>query len=463
MDKDRLQFDEDGHLVVTKRVEIQPRRIWDLLAHRVIPYDAAVFTTEKLWAISHSWVGAADSEIVVTSVNGFEWPVHIPKGVTLETIRNELLAHGAEYCWLDIICLRQKSGSEPFEQLRKLEWEIDVPTIGNAYLGDSQVVRYYNGLGRPFKTSGWDSECHWSNRAWTLQESKSGSIIGGAVATTELYASMIADGRYKDKTLKECEAEWEGISHFLECRIPNAEQCGPHCVSAAAANYGLFSLLNEMRERQARDEVDKVAAIGFFTTSGKALLPAFYERATREEAWTRCVHHMRPAMRGELLFRFPAPGSPNHSWFPSWEQIQDKSCELPKDRTVSIDDIYTQPDLPDSVSGVPSATSYRHNGLLIEKCRLTALKDHSTDGRRWWSVTVTQDEQPIKFTASAEHRVEIPNGEYSLFGRPASDDFVVCQFEDSSILRQLRKISVVSVDSGKIDQSICMDASCRFV
>lgn len=462
-DRDMLKSDEDGHLAIIDPVTVKPRRIWDLLAHRVVPYDSVdAFKTKKPWAISHSWV--ADIETVMTSVNGFEWPVPLPKDVTLEAVRDELLDAGAEYCWLDILCLRQVSDSKSFEHLRSLEWEIDVPTIGNAYLGNGKVVRYYNGLGRPFETSGWGDVHHWSNRAWTLQEFKSESIVGGVANPAGLPTRKIADGRFSGQSMKQYEAHWDSISKLLEYRTPTTPHSGLNENPNRAIRTtccGFFGLLKEMRERYASNEVDKVAGIGFLMLP--ASLPAFSERTTPEEAWTRCVHHMSSAMRDELLFRFPAPGDGGHSWFPSWKQIQDKRYVLPEDRPGSLDDI------SDRRSGLTnhvrrSATSYTYFGHLIEKGHLVAQPTGDRiDGPRRWAVTVEHGGRKLKFFVSARHHVEIPDGEYSLVGRVGSKDFIVCRYDETATVPGLQKVSVVSMDSDKVDQSILLNKPCRFV
>ncbi|KAI5796162.1 hypothetical protein FPQ18DRAFT_232208, partial [Pyronema domesticum] len=280
-----------------------PRRVWDLIGHRIIPWECANLSGTNLWAISHGWLDPSKRKNVKTAVNGYEWPVPVPMGVTLETVRNELLSYGAEYCWLDILCLRQHSSPDstiPEEKIRALEWQIDVPTIGNVYFGKkTKVLRYYNGLGKQFQPHGWDSQFHWTKRAWTLQECKSGSITGAS-----------ADSPHNGKPTSS----------------PKKIPCG------------LFGVLSEMRRRHAKTDADKVAGIGFlmsdrlFVGFRKTVeLPVFSEKIDAEEAWMRCVRYMPSSMRDELLFRFPMAGSREngHWWFPSWSQISDINTQLP--------------------------------------------------------------------------------------------------------------------------------------
>jgi len=153
--------------------------------------------------ISHSW--ASDLQMNISPVNARQWPIPLPAGVTLETIRDELLSlHGRciqqtarfiptqyrfEYCWLDILCLRQtwydnagrllakasglaEQDYSTLERRRLFEWKTDVPTIGGIYRQADQVYVYLNGIGKPCteEETVWRDPKHWTQRAWTLQE-----------------------------------------------------------------------------------------------------------------------------------------------------------------------------------------------------------------------------------------------------------------------------------------------------
>jgi len=145
-------------------------------------YSGACFKPTKLalrcetepdfWAISHSWVGEPDRQHISSPVNQYEWDIPMPKGVTLEGIRLDLISCGAEYCWLDILCLRQRGSDAYNNSLATEEHRIDVPTIGNVYQKSIRVLYYFNGLGKPLKSGEevLQDERHWLNRAWTLQE-----------------------------------------------------------------------------------------------------------------------------------------------------------------------------------------------------------------------------------------------------------------------------------------------------
>ncbi len=128
-----------------------PRRVWDLFSNRVVPWWVALHAP---WGISHAWLDISHRKNVLTPINRHEWPVPIPEDANLDLVRIEMLNLGAEYAWLDVLCLRQEGGRH--EDLRAGEWMLDVPNIGNAYVLE-KVVCYFNGLGRPLE-HGFDSD-----------------------------------------------------------------------------------------------------------------------------------------------------------------------------------------------------------------------------------------------------------------------------------------------------------------
>jgi len=205
-----------------------PRRIWDVCSNRVMsfkflydyitPYDGNIKVSKNFWAVSHSWT--SDMELTWSEVNCYEWPIPLPRDVTLAQIRKRLLELGAQYCWLDVVCLRQalparltnpvlqsvheypernplpeeqvwsaieerSQGSHEERKLelekwrqdwenriaeaedkRQLEWELDVPTIGIIYRKAEVVVYYLNGLMREFERDSLD--CSLCGKALSL-------------------------------------------------------------------------------------------------------------------------------------------------------------------------------------------------------------------------------------------------------------------------------------------------------
>ncbi|PBK60004.1 hypothetical protein ARMSODRAFT_738439, partial [Armillaria solidipes] len=108
-------------------LRMAPRRVWDLFSNRVMPWWVALHTP---WGISHAWMDNNRRKNVLTPINGHQWPVPIPENANLDLVRIEMLNLGAEYAWLDVLCLRQEGGRN--EDLRAGEWMLDVPNIGNA-------------------------------------------------------------------------------------------------------------------------------------------------------------------------------------------------------------------------------------------------------------------------------------------------------------------------------------------
>ncbi|KAF8465052.1 hypothetical protein BDZ91DRAFT_820980 [Kalaharituber pfeilii] len=187
---DRARFiskKKDQEFICNASDSANPRRVWDIASNKVIPgsWVRRSFAGEvRIWAISHAWAPPEDREYIWTSVNSYQWPVPIPKGVKLEKLREDLIGLGCRYAWLDVLCLRQEYRKELTkiqhllgerkrrERLRLKEWKIDVPTIGFIYCAPSPVVIYFNHLGRTFDPTNWnvDDTYHWLKRAWTLQE-----------------------------------------------------------------------------------------------------------------------------------------------------------------------------------------------------------------------------------------------------------------------------------------------------
>ncbi len=168
---------------ITRR-HVPPRLWWDLYANRVVPYWV-VPVWSATWAISHAWVHENDHVNMMTPINGYKWPVPMPKDVNLDLIRFEMLNSqerfvGAKgYTWLDVLCLWQEGGKD--KHLHLQEWKLDMPTIGAVYEKASRVVCYFNGLGRLLclTPEDFDSDRCWFRHAWTLQEITEDPVIGG--------------------------------------------------------------------------------------------------------------------------------------------------------------------------------------------------------------------------------------------------------------------------------------------
>ncbi|PBL00150.1 hypothetical protein ARMGADRAFT_901860, partial [Armillaria gallica] len=246
--------------------------------------------------ISHAWMDERDRAVVLTPINGYEWPVPIPNDVHLNLIRIEMLNLGLEYAWLDVLCLRQVGGRR--EDLRAEEWKLDVPTIGAVYYNEN-VVCYLSGLGRPLtlKKGDLESEQCWFRRAWTLQEVGEDRVIAGDTPDGPLYAEC-KDGKYETELLTRFHRQLQS-THEMWFEVSEA--------------------LEKMRHRVSTNPVDRIAGLSFIL--GSESIPAYYESASLGEAWTALVNSMATPPRGELFFLCPEPGNAGKKWRPSWDQV----------------------------------------------------------------------------------------------------------------------------------------------
>ncbi|KAJ3552534.1 hypothetical protein NM688_g4099 [Phlebia brevispora] len=313
----------DREKKVIKNRNIAPRRVWDLFANRVVPTYAvheshlthvnpsmtAPIPRSTIWPVSHSWMADERRRDVDTPINGHEWFVPLPDDTTLDQIRIELLNLGAEYVWLDVLCLRQEDSQKPEnEELRKMEWELDVPMIGKIYNWDNNIVTYLNGLGRLFEIGDITDTRHWLNRAWTLQEGSMNTLIGGQSAHS---TSSVAH------------------SNILGEPPLDARQLNKFCVAMHTGDRscrGLFPVLKAMLDRTATYEIDKVIGLThILCQSGCRSLPMYlrgkHDPDILEQAWAVIVAGMKSPLHPELAFLYPVPGDSGITWRPSWSQL----------------------------------------------------------------------------------------------------------------------------------------------
>ncbi|PBK89171.1 hypothetical protein ARMGADRAFT_935940 [Armillaria gallica] len=287
----------DGNRIVNPR--LRPRRVWDLHSNRVVPWWFMYLHSNIQWPqpISHAWVDEKDRAVVWTPINGYKWPVPIPRDVDLNLIRIEMLNLGLEYAWLDVLCLRQVGGWR--EDLRADEWKLDVPTIGAVYQGED-VVCYLSGLGRPLtlKEGDLESDRCWFRRAWTLQEVGIDRVIAGDTPDGPLHAKR-KDGTY----------ETELLTRFHD-RLQSTRDM--------SWSWKVRELLVEMRKRVSTNPVDKIAGLAFLMKCDT--IPAYYESESLEHAWAALVNVMDTDCRWPL-FLCAEPGNTGKKWRPSWEQV----------------------------------------------------------------------------------------------------------------------------------------------
>ncbi len=239
---------------------------------------------------------------VWTPINGYQWPVPIPKDTSLDLIHIEMLNLGAEYVWLDVLCLRQVGGLE--EDMHVKEWKVDVPIIGAVYqCSDSiPVVCYLSGLGLPLslKEDDLDGDRSWFRCAWTLQEVGINKVFAGDTPDGPLHAKPIDEnGNYETELLTRFHKKLTSMRHI---------------------SYGdVFAALEGMQYRVSTNPVDKVAGLAYCLRS--ETIPSYDGTQSLEEAWTALVNSMHPGHRGKLFSLYPEAGNAGTKWRPSWDQV----------------------------------------------------------------------------------------------------------------------------------------------
>ncbi|KAK0431725.1 hypothetical protein EV421DRAFT_1720208 [Armillaria borealis] len=379
------------------RPSLEPRRVWDLYANRVVPWwipsscsmsKAMRETCSNVRPISHAWMHAKDRVNVQTPINGYEWPVPIPKDASIDLVRIEMLNLGVEYTWLDVLCLRQKGGTR--EDLREEEWKLDVPTIGSVY-HLSEVVIYLSGLGRPLtlKEGDLESDQCWFRRAWTLQEVGERRIIAGDMPDGPLHTEPID----KDDT---------GILTRFHSQLGAINAI--HRLSRSLfLSPGVFDVLSEMQNRVSTNPVDKVAGLAHLLLS--RMIPAYHESESLEDAWTALVNEMAAGNRGELFFWYPEPGDAGKKWRPSWEQVMNK-C-LPANQISNMD-----------VGRDGETGDDWYEGLCVDKGLVWGLAARGAEQVARRGELIVKDAEGIEHTFDiiAHHGYPIPEDTYMLLG-----------------------------------------------
>ncbi|GJE97561.1 hypothetical protein PsYK624_137820 [Phanerochaete sordida] len=274
--------------------DVEPRRVWDVLSNRVLPFYVIPKNSKRrfpqnVWTISHSWVPPEVRQLVWTPVNGNRWPVPIPQATTLDHARVELLNFGVEYSWLDVLCLRQRGRPED-EAMRTEEWKLDVPTIGRVYQLDWPCVTYFNGLGLPFDPSPQtlSSAQHWLRRVWTLQETTSSWLPGGATGDAS-----------------------DAARAFFHEHLPR---------DAPTLEYGRWDkAVAALQVRHCTTELDRVHALAYVFSCHT--LPIYDEGMTPPLAWAVLLKHMSPGMRGSVAELYVQRFPERTALLPSWEEL----------------------------------------------------------------------------------------------------------------------------------------------
>ncbi|SJL03064.1 uncharacterized protein ARMOST_06409 [Armillaria ostoyae] len=369
-----------------------PRRVWDLFSNRVMCGPLDVRRRKN----------------VLTPINSREWAVPIPKDVDLDLVRIEMLNLGAEYAWLDVLCLRQEGG--PNEDLRAGEWMLDVPTIGNAYVLE-RVVCYFNGLGRPLE-HGFDSgsDRSWFRRTWTLQE------------TSDKWDKWMIGGDTGNETLNE------------EVR----ERFKSQLASVEGSAWNVVHWLSLLRDRTSEKDVDKVAALTYFLASNgtpahnetrpttstthdytkidstskdssigtgdptSTIAPAYSELESAEDAWTALVKVMTSYHRTEMFALYHGPGPEKNAWRPSWQQAMNWDTRSLSSVVYGLVD-------HDMETG-----TYSYDGWRIESVQVQGLATSVAAPRKGRLILQNPNTDERRYEISALHQYLIPDGVYSM-------------------------------------------------
>ncbi len=402
---------------------IPPRRVWDLYANRVVPFW--VVGHRYPWAISHAWMEERERTDVWTHINAYEWPVPIPKDANLDLIRIELLNLGAEYVWLDVLCLRQAGGWG--EDLRAEEWKVDVPTIGWVYQRAECVVYYLNGLGRPFRfePGSFESDRSWFKRAWTLQEITDHPIIGGETGD---------DGIMEEVVRRRFHEQLESLWH----------------------DDPVFGILRQMQNRVSTNPLDKVAGLAYLFHS--LFIPIYDASQSEEDAWEALVDTMPYHTQDVFFFFFQEPGNGNKRWRPSWQQVMTHA--LPSRMCIA------------APVGWFESTEHLNSVALIDSGDVRGLAVGSANGKPRQGELIIKDNAgvPHTFTVVADHAYSIPDGRYTLIGvsgyRASEYSWVAGQrredgrFEKLSYFgiaddREREKLEEIGVSKNGADMFLC--------
>ncbi|SJL16316.1 uncharacterized protein ARMOST_19836 [Armillaria ostoyae] len=327
-----------------------------------------------------------DCKDILTPINRRKWPVPIPKDTSLDLIHIEMLNLGAEYVWLDVLCLRQKGGIR--EDLHEEEWKVDVPTIGSVYdkTNLNKVVCYLSGLSWPLSSNADDLESDWCwfKHAWTLQEISMNPIIGGDTGDEALWV------KFKEK-----------LSSLQDIRDGH-----------------VYDVLSEMQKRVSTYPVDKIAGMAYIM--GSMSIPAYYRKQPEDDTWIALMDVVASCGQqswhlADLLFLHPKPGT--KSWQPSWKQVMTEKLP-PRLRSLDTHSNWTLQLLICNVR-----TDTFNHGYIIESALVQGLSDGDSQEQEQHGKFVVKDDAGTvhTFKIVAYHQCPIPDGSYTLLGTESWD------------------------------------------
>ncbi|KAK0437293.1 uncharacterized protein EV420DRAFT_1487162 [Desarmillaria tabescens] len=417
----------------TVKAQTPPRRVWDLYSNRVVPQWVIPKKTAP-WAISHAWMDEKDRVKVCTPINRKEWPVPIPKDADLNFIRIEMLNLGAEYVWVDVLCLRQEDGDGEAQRTDS-EWPLDVPTIGYVYRWAKMVVYYFSGLGRLLDDTAGNVESRrcWFKRAWTLQEISQHRIYAGTTDDSLTYAQAVGE---KDR-----------VRSFHEQLVALKK--------LALEDNSIFKWCRHMQTRSSVHPTDKVVGLAFPLRS--LVIPAYDVNRSDEDTWKILVESMAEELRGEIFFLCPEcrsieleprtdantdtttleEGLKHSKWAPSWKQIMDMTL-LSAD-SVSLRELVIRNDK----KGIEETGDY-HDGFCIESANVEGLflGEPTKPDRYGRMIVIDHTGTSHVLNVVAMHQHPIPEGPYTTIGSRTMEYWVVGRRIPK---RRFEKVSVIRI------------------
>ncbi len=337
-----------------------------------------------------------------------------------------MLNIGAEYAWLDVLCLRQEGGKN--ERLRTAEWAIDVPTIGSVYYGDRWIVCYFCGLGRPlmFEDGYFESDRCWFNRAWTLQEVPY-TRNGGT--QTVICGETGIEGRKEEEIRTRFDEQLTSLRQMRD-------------------EKSVLAVLSEMRTRMSAKPLDKVAGMAYVTDV--RWLPVYDMVQSEEQAWARLVRAMYPNARADLFFYYPVPGNGANRWRPSWKQVMTQT--LPSRGEAAAIGGVDKLGLPTSDIGMTLFIEMDlHRGPRIGLGEVCGLADESHDGNPRQGELVVKDGTGAshRIKVVANHQYRIRDGLYTLIGNNGDADGVFMKYwvvGYQQKFNRFKKLSVIHIE-----------------
>ena len=439
---------------------VPPRRIWDLYANRVLPYHALApnplgdkFIPNNVWAVSHVWKPANQRKTVHSPINRNSWGIPMPARANLNELRNELLTVGAEYIWLDVLCMRLYDRAHlDSNDLRKKEWKLDLPTIGYIFQEDSDrpVVVYFNGLGIPFHDGPVDPDdsSHWLNRGWSLQEFPCRIIPGGL--STKVNAIDLRTFAPNETTAS---PSW--ASHqFLEALMAAWPQ--QIAYPFAEEEITLERAIIHANSRNYTYPIDKAVSLAYLLRCPVIPNMTPSHDADPNEYWKLLVQSISGRMRTELLFSyFPSMSPERTSWYPSWEQVVAGARFRRPENVKPDEDVQYLDNYSSRVGFRYDRDVYYHRAYVVEHCRFHKSSTVLPTQRRAYiempQITHTEERLFWEFKISEGGEQVKEDTPYLLISIGYLKSWVVAKFEgwrriDGERAFEVSKVSTITID-----------------